>query len=232
MSTKIKSIYKNLKAFILIALAGFSLLLGACNVTPTDNTPYYHVSQLFKTYCLFNVGTQWTYQNDQSGETYEIKVKELNSYIGFHIKDQFSEAYSYDAVEIFYDTNTLHLSKSLISAGPTPEQGVESNDLYRIFWDDGDFILAFAPGYKIGEQQRLGGQEGLYTNLEVLGSFTAGNQTYNDVYHSQVIRPETDADSARYEFYMAPNKGLVKWMKVYKGETTSYSLKSATIVQN
>jgi hypothetical protein len=232
MSYKTKSIFKNLKAFIFITLAAIGFLLGACNVTPGDSTPYYHISSLFRNYCLFNVGTSWTYQNEQSGETYEVKVKELNSYIGFHIKDQFAEAYSYDAVEIFYDTNTLQLSKSLISAGPTPADGVESNDLYRIFWNDGSFILAFAPGYKIGEEQRLGGQEGLYTNLEVLGSYTAGNQTYNDVYHSQVIRPETDVDSARYEFYMAPHKGLIQWIKVYKGKTTTYSLKSATIVQN
>ncbi len=232
MFNKTRFIFRDWKAFIFIALAGCGLSFGACNVTPSDSTPYYHISKLFKDYCLFNKGTSWTYKNDQSSTNYQLSVKELKSYIGFHVKDQVSDAYSYDAVEIYYDTNNLHMSKGLIAAGPTPTQGVESNDLYRIFWDDDSFILAFAPGYKMGEEQRLGGQEGIYTNLEILSTFKVNNQTYSNVYHSQVIKAETSSDSARYEFYMAPHTGLVKWVKVYKGETTSYSLVSSNIIQN
>jgi len=78
MSTKIKSIFRSLKAFILIVLAGFSLLFGACNITPTDSTPYYHVSQLFKTYCLFTVGDKWSSQNNDGGEWEKIKLQEVS----------------------------------------------------------------------------------------------------------------------------------------------------------
>ncbi len=231
MLIKTMRYFKNWKSFIFIVLVGCGFSFAACNITSSNSTPYYHFSKTAQDYCLFSKGTNWTYKNDQTGTTYKISINKLNSYVGFHVKNPLTNAYSYDAVEMQYDSNGLQLSKALITAGPTLAGNTEANDLYRIFWNDSSFILAFAPGYTMGEEQRLGGEEGLYTNLEVLSTFSVNNKEFSNVYHTQVIKAENNADSARYEFYFAPHNGLIKWMKVYKGVTISYSLQSDSIVQ-
>jgi len=231
MSNNTKASFESMKVLRIIVLVVIGFSISACNINTMDNTPYYHITQVFKDYCFYKKGSSWTYQNDQTGTTYTITIKDLNTYVGFQVKNSQSDAYSYDAIEMLYDTNKLELNKSLISAGPTPTDGESSNDLYRIFWNDGSFLRAFAPGFPMGEEQQLGGQEGLYTNLDLLPDYTVNNKDYSNVYHSQIVRAETESDSARYEFYFAPHTGLIKWLKVFKGVTTSYSLKDAQIVQ-
>jgi len=213
----------------LLVLLGFSI--SACTISTKNQSPYYHITQMFKDYCFFDVGSNWIYQNDQTGDTYHYAVSKITTYIGFHVKDPLGEAYSYDAIEMWNDTNDLHLTKGIITAGISPINNEKSNDLYRIFWDDSSFVLAFAPGYPMGEEQRLGGQEGLYTNIEELPTFSLNNKDYTNVYHTQVIKAESASDTARLEFYFAPHVGLIKFSKVVKGQTTSYSLKEAKIIQ-
>ncbi len=231
MSINIKSSFEKIKTLKIIVIVVIVFSIAACNVNTKNDTTYYHVTQIFKDYCFYKTGSSWTYQNDKTGATFNLAVKDINSYVGFQVESQQSPAYSYDAIEILYDTNNLKLSKGLISAGPAPEANEISNDLYRLFWNDGSFILAFAPGFPMGVEQRLGGQEGIYTNLDLLPNYTINNKDYSNVYHSQVLRAETNSDTARYEFYFAPHTGLIHWLKVLKGVTTSYSLKKAQIIQ-
>jgi hypothetical protein len=101
---------------------------------------------------------------------------------------------------------------------------------------DTTFVLAFEPQYKLRQPQLLGGQEGIYTNMEIMPYYYAGQKKYNNVYHSRdkfpkVVNGNQTTDSVTMNFYIAEHYGIIKWTTAYKGDTTSYSLVNSNLMQ-
>ena len=220
---------KNLVKIMLIIAIG--VIFGACNKT-NDGNPYYKISDVFKQYCLFQEQSEWTYQDDSTNISYNLTVSDISSYIGFHSPDNLSGAYSFDAIDIVFDTATkLDLFRGTLNAGnPTTGSG-DMTDMYWLFFKNGNYLLAFAPGYPLGEEQRLGDNPGYYTNIEILNDFNLNGKDYTDVYHTQVKKTEGTPDTVYYQFYFAPNYGLIKWTRRVSGQTTSYSLTQSNLIQ-
>ncbi len=214
-------------------LLPFVLLLafGACN-TGKNADPYYKISDEFKQYCLFQKGSQWVYQNDTTKGLDTLKTDDLQSYVAFHSPDNTAGPYSFDVVDMIYDTaNRINFFKGSITAG-NPTTGTGSmTDLYWLFFKNGNYLLAFAPGFPEGEEQRLGNNPGFYTNIDKLPNFDLNGKNYADVYHTQVKKTEGTSDTVTYQFYFALHYGLIKWTRSVKGVTESYSLVHSQLTQ-
>jgi hypothetical protein len=221
---------KPLKILFLISAVIF---LSSCNINK-DSDPYYKISDQFKQYCMFQKQSTWTYQNDSDKSLHDLTIQDVNAYIGFHAESKVSKAYSYDIVDMFYDTTVndgIHIIKGSINAGDPDSANGQMNDLYWLFFSNQNYLLAFAPGYPMGVEQRLGTKPGLYTNVKKLANFTLNGKDYSDVYHTQVRKTEGTPDTVTYEFYFAPHFGLIKWTRRVYGKTTSYSLKQSNLIQ-
>ena len=207
------------------------LLLGACN-TGKNADPYYKISDGFKQYCLFQIGSHWVYQNDTTLAKDTLTIDDMQSYVAFHSPDNTAGPYSFDVVDMVFDTaNNMNIFKGSITAG-NPTTGTGSmTDLYWLFFKDGNYLLAFAPGYPQGEEQRLGNNPGFYTNIAKLPDFNLNGKNYSEVYHTRVKKTEGTSDTVTYQFYFALHYGLIKWTRSVKGTTESYSLAGSQLIQ-
>jgi len=215
----------------LLLLLAAGIFLSSCNKLK-NNDPYYKISDQFKQYCQFQKQSKWTYQNDSTKSLHTLTVSDMSSYIGFHSPNNVAGAYNFDVVGMVYDTATdLNIAKSAINAGNPSTGSGEMNDLYWLFFKNGNYLLAFAPGFPMGVEQRLGNNPGFYTNLQKLSSFKLNGKDYTDVYHTAVKKTEGTADTVHYQFYFAPHYGLIKWIRQVNGHITSYSLVRSTLIQ-
>lgn len=229
-----KSEPKEMKiSFKIILLSVFVSFFAwsACS-TKKHSDPYYKISNRFKQYCLFKEQSRWTYKNDSSGALYNLNISDISSYIGFHSPDNIAGPYSYDVIDMTFDSaNGLNFLKGSITAG-NPTTGTGSmTDEYWLFFKNGNYLLAFAPGYPMGEEQRLGNNPGYYTNLEKMPEFSLNGNTYDSVYQTQVRKTEGTPDTVKYQFYFALHYGLIKWTRTVKGETKSFSLTTSNLLQ-
>jgi len=221
---------KNSLKILFLFAAG--IFLTSCNLNK-DTNPYYKISSQFKQYCLFQKQSKWTYQNDADNSLHDLTLNDVNAYIGFQVSNNVSGPYNFDVVDMFYDTtNSMHIIKTSINAGNPSTGSGEMNGLYWLFFSKQDYLLAFAPGFPMGVEQRLGTKPGLYTNVAKLATFTLNGENYTDVYHTQVRKTEGTPDTVNYQFYFAPHYGLIKWTRSVNGQTTSYSLKQSNLIQN
>ncbi len=218
----------------IVLLFAAMLFIGACNVSKNGD-PYYKISDGFKQYCLFQKQSRWTYQNDSTQAPYTLEITDLSSYVAFHSPDNTAGPYSFDVVDMVFDTTQtetgLNLFKGSITAG-NPSTGTgDMTDLYWLFFKDGNYLLSFAPGYPMGVEQRLGKNTGFYTNVELLKDLKLNGKDYTDVYHTQVRKTEGTPDTVTYQFYFAKHFGLIKWTRRVKTEITSYSLTQSDLIQ-
>lgn len=220
----------SIKLLLLLAVGIF--FLSSCNLNKNSN-PHYVISSQFKQYCQFQNQSKWTYQNDADSSLHSLTINDVNAYIGFHTGDNISGPYSFDVVDMFYDTtNSMHIIKTSINAGNPSTGSGEMNELYWLFFSDQNYLLAFAPGFPMGVEQRLGTKPGLYTNVAKLANFKLNGKDYTGVYHTQVRKTEGTPDTVSYQFYFAPHYGLIKWTRSVNGKTTGYNLKQSNLIQN
>jgi len=216
---------------LLLFLAVGIFFLSSCNLNKNPN-PHYVISSQFKQYCQFQDQSKWTYQNDADSSLHSLTINNVNAYIGFHTGDNISGPYSFDVVDMFYDTtNSMHIIKTSINAGNPSTGNGEMNELYWLFFSNQNYLLAFAPGFPMGVEQRLGTKPGLYTNVAKLANFKLNGKDYTDVYHTQVRKTEGTPDTVSYQFYFAPHYGMIKWTRSVNGKTTGYSLKQSALIQ-
>jgi len=214
---------------LLLLAAG--IFLSSCNKLKNSD-PYYKISDQFKEYCQFQKQSKWTYQNDSTKSLHNLTVSDMSSSIGFHSPNNVAGAYSFDVVGMVYDTATdLNIAKSAINAGNPSTGSGEMHDLYWLFFKNGNYLLAFAPGFPMGVEQRLGDNPGSYTNLQKLSNFKLNGKDYTDVYHTAVKKTEGTSDTVYYQFYFAPHYGLIKWIRRVNGHIASYSLVRSTLIQ-
>ncbi len=225
------------KGKILIATLFLSLFVifnSGCNKILNSSNQYFKISTLFKDYAFFDSGSKWIYQNDSTKAVDTLKVKDVKSYIGFQPIISNQPAYSFEAIELIYDTNYFNMVKSVIFAGPSlAGSNQPMNSKYRIFFQNGNYVLAFAPGYPMGIEQRIGGMEGLYTNVEVISSMVLNGKTYSNVYHTmeKTTFNVNTTDTTTLNFFFAPHAGLIKWTVKNTNKTTVYSMIDSKLKQ-
>jgi hypothetical protein len=227
----------------LAAIGLFSAIFGFSGCSKlfngSNSNPYYKIPQQFKNYCFFDKGSQWTYQDDATGKTYNVTVGSLGSSIAFQSQNPSTPAYSYDVIQMKMDSNALNITKENVYATRILSDTTYMNGLLRVFFANGadtSFVLAFAPQYPLRKPQLLGGQEGVYTNMEIMPYYFAGQQKYNNVYHSRdkfpkIVNGKQTTDSVTMNFYIAEHYGIIKWSTAYKGDTTTYSLVGSKLIQ-
>lgn len=227
-----------LTAVVMIAMAFF---YSGCSklFKGSNSNPYYKVSQQFKNFCYFNTGSQWTYRDDSTDQTYNVTVGDINSYIAFQSKNPSTPAFSFDVIQMKMEQNGMNITKENIYATRLLTDTTYMNDLLRVFYSDGTdttFVLAFAPQYKLRQPQLLGGQEGIYTNMEIMPYYYAGKKKYDNVYHSRdkfpkLVNGKQTNDSVTMNFYIAEHYGIIKWTIADNGGTKSYSLIDSNLKQ-
>ncbi|MBE0651405.1 MAG: hypothetical protein IH595_11255 [Bacteroidales bacterium] len=224
------------KLLVFIGLITAPFLFEGCNSLFKGNNPYYKVTSQFRNFCYFNNGSEWTYQNDSTGIPFKLAVNDINTYVGFQSQNPSTPSFSYDVIEMLLDSNSMNMTKEVVSATNILSDTTTMNSLLRIFYADSSFVLAFAPQYPLRETQIIGGAEGLYTNMEIMPYYNVLGKKYDNVYHSQdkfpkIINGTYTNDSVTMDFYIAEHYGIIKWTALYKGKTSSYSLVSSDLKQ-
>jgi len=201
------------------------LMVFAVGCSTSTTIPTYKISDLFKSYCLFQPGSYWIYTNDSVPSSDRISIGEIEESTRF---DPTTNDYRYEAIQMSINDNPLNISMFELTAGNTPVESGKMNSLMRMYMNDGSYFLVFSPQYPIGEEIPLGETIGRYTNVEILDSLTIMDHTFTEVYHTRVIM---DATGTAYQYYIAKNYGLVRFSATSDTHTYSYSVKSSSLAQ-
>jgi len=208
---------------IILLLLNIQFLTGC--FSSGEGIPYYTLSQEFTNYCWFEANSYWIYQNDSTLATDTIKITEVKDSKRFNPQNV---DYNYQAVDMYMKTSIFGFSRHELTAGDYETAANEMNSLLRLYKDDGSYYLVFSPKYAIGEEIDLGVGVGLYTNVEIIGSFELNGNTYSDVYHTKIIME--GSTGAEFNYWIAKNFSLVKSVITSNGQTISISLKSANLI--
>lgn len=186
--------------------------------------PYYALSDEFASYCWFEAGSSWVYQNDSTLATESIIIGEVDVSKRFNPQNV---DYNYQAVEMYMKDNTLGITRHELTAGDYEVVSGEMNSLLRIYKSDDTYELIFSPKYPIGEEIALGDVIGLYSNVEIIESLELNGNTYNDVYLTRIIK--TVGNNIEHNYWIAKNYSLIKTVSTINGQTTSISLISSSL---
>lgn len=212
---------------IIIIVFAFGLLIQqGCN-TKVNTIPFYQLSNEFKSYCLFETGSSWEYQSSLLSQTESVNISEIQENIW---TNTYNEDYNYEAVDMFVANNDIGISMIELTAGSTLNSTSSMNSQMWMFYDDGDYRLMFAPKFPLGEEQLLGEHEGYYTNIEILPTMQIGENTYTDVWHTQVI-DHFEVGFGDFDFYIAKNHGLVKIQNIIGTDTIVLQLINSSLIQ-
>ncbi len=212
------------KSFIATIIGLTAIILTSC-FNNSSSIPYYTISDEFAEYCWFNTGSYWIYQNDSTMASDSIVIEDVNETKRFNPE---AVDYNYQAVEMFTKSNDFKVLKHEITAGNFEVEPGEMNSLLRIYYDDGSYQLVFSPEYAIGQTINLGDEIGNYTNVEIIDEFQLNGNTYNQVYHTNIV-VSVNTDIV-YDFWIAKNYSLIKSVVNNNGQVTSQSLVSANLI--
>jgi len=210
----------------ILVLTGFTFF-QSCNNTEYVPLPHYTISDEFKTYALFETGSKWEYQGTQFEGTTEVLINGIGEN---KWTNSYGEQYTYEAIDMYAVDNKAKILMIEITAQSTLNATTSMVSQMWLFYSDGDYRLVFAPQYPLGEEQLLGEHEGKYVNLEILPSFSLGDNTYSDVYHTRVT-DYLETGFGDFDFYIAKNHGLVKMLNVNGNDTTILELVSFSLIQ-
>jgi len=210
-----------------LAIISITILIFLYGCFPAEKAiPYYTISEEFSSYCWFDTTSSWNYQNDSILSMSTVTIDEVTDIKRLSIVN---ENFHYQAVEMFAKSNDLKISKYELTAGDYSSTSGEMNSLLRAYYDDGSYQIIFSPKYPIGEDVILGDEIGTYTNVEIINNFDVLGNIYNNVYHTRIVI-SVNAD-IEYNYWIAPNYGIIKSVTSVDGQTTSISLKSSNLFQ-
>lgn len=215
-----------IRLIILLSFVFGLLVQQACN-TKTETIPFYQLSEEFKSYCLFQEGSAWEYQSSLLTQTETVAVSTVQDHIW---TNTYLEDYNYEAVDMFIGYNDIGISMIELTAGSSLNTTTSMNSQMWMFFDDGEYRLMFAPEYPLGEQQLLGEHEGYYTNIEVSPSMQVGDNTYSEVWHTEVI-DHFEQGFGDFDFYFAKYHGLVKMQNIVNNDTIIMQLVNSSLIQ-
>ena len=210
----------------ILVLTGF-VFFQSCDKTEYIPPPHYTFSDEFKTYALFEPDSKWEYQGTEFEGTTEVLINGIGEH---KWTNSFGEEYTYDAIDMYAVDNEANILMIELTAQSNLNATTSMVAQMWLFYSNGDYRLVFAPQYPMGEEQLLGEHEGKYVNVEIIPSYTLGNNTYSDVYHTRVT-DYLESGYGDFDFYIAKNHGLVKMLNVNDGDTTILELVSSSLIQ-
>lgn len=206
-----------LRIFILFI---FGSILFSCGtkgtINPINNRT---ISAEFKSYVAFDSTSYWVYRKENAtvANIDTVRISRVIKDRRFYTDQTPNPGYYYDAIEMIYSSKLL-FSKSEISAG-APLGNATMTENYRLYFKDGRYFSIFIPKFPFGQIQRLGINEGNYTNVEKKSEFWVGGTKYNDVYFTTVKDYKNGPDTVYMEFYIAKNYGLIKYVKYHPSQS-------------
>ncbi len=199
--------------FLVLVMLGMVFQFACTDSNLQSEYDFHEISADFKSYTAFDSSSFWVYEKTTSSvdNIDTVFVTKVTYDRRFHI-DVTTTGYFYDAIELSLKSSFIGLTKAETSAGE-PYQNSQMNENYRVYFLDGTYYSIFTPKFPLDSVQLLGEAEGNYTNLGFYPEISISGTTYQEVYHTQVIKNEGLAEEFVMEFYFARNFGLVKYIK-------------------
>ncbi len=214
-----------IKFSIISIIIFLSLLFSNCN--EQEALPYYTISSEFSSYCEFELGSSWVFQNDSTLVKDSITISEKKDSRRFQA-DPFK--HNYQAIDMFLKNNDFQISKYEITAGNYIPEAGDMNSLLRLYSEDGSYQIIFLPQHPIGDEIIMGDEIGVYSNVCILNNFELNGNSYTEVWHANVVVSVNN--NLEYNYWIAKNYGLIKFVITKDEITTSISLVSSALIQN
>lgn len=217
---------------ILAAVVLISLLFGCMTEGDLAKLDHYPISSEFKTYTLFNQGSRWTYEKENTKIQATILVDSVFKYKGVNGLDPDNDVeYKYEAYESFINRpNNMNIKKMEIAATNQSKNYSDMTSLLRLFYND-QYHTIFEPNHQFGEIIAIGDTSGKYVNVEFLAQYTVLSETFSSVYHTRVYDSLYPAQTQIYDFYIAKNFGIIRQEMRSKTDTIIWNLKSWDLYQ-
>lgn len=218
--------FKPSKLFFLILILFSGVILDSCGpkVTPL---PFYKLTDEFKSYCLFQAGSRWTYVSSATADTTDVSIATVEENMWYQ---NITEEFNYEAFDMITNENSVGIAMIELTAGSTLNAVTTMNSLMRYYYSDGTYRLVFDAKYPLGESQILGEAEGVYENVEVLPELWVNGTTYSSVYHTKVT-DYYEQGFGDFDFYIAKNYGLIKSVNYVNNDTITVELLNSSLVQ-
>lgn len=183
------------------------------------------ISTEYKTYTLFESGSQWIYREETSGDTSKILIDSVVSYIGVNqsgLNNQID--FQYEAFEMFIDQdNNMGFRKYEIAATKEKKEASDMTSLLRLFLDN-KYHTVFQPCFPFGDTVEIGTVSGNYINLGFYQNYSIGEHTFNEVYHTKVLDAFNPAGSETMELLFSPGVGIINFKRTTNQGSQNWNL--------
>lgn len=174
-------------------------------------SPINPISEEFKQYAAFDTNSYWVYQNEITKAVDTVRVFSVLTETRFHTDVNEPEGFRYEALDIKFQSGETGIIRTEIVAGHKPSTDEDMNESLRMYFANERYFRILMPQYPIGQTQLLGINEGNYTNLARMDSYSMNGKTYSAVFHTQVKDYQNGNDTVVMEFFLANGYGLIKY---------------------
>lgn len=220
--------FRRMKKIQLIFVLILSIsLFTSCTGIKNDNyvSPVISdVSPTFKAYTVFGPDSYWIYKNQLNNVKDSISVRDVNTQKRFHIVQPNSPGFYYKAYEVFYSSGSFTLSRGEVTGGIASTSADTLPENYRIYFDNGRYFSILTPKYPLGQEQRLGINEGNYTNVAFYEDFELNGKSYSDVYETTVKDYHDGNDTVYMRFFLAKDAGIIRYIRESSTENFDWIL--------
>jgi hypothetical protein len=191
------------------------------NIPPLTTS---EVSDLFKTYTVFDTNSYWVYQNMQNQLTDSISITDFYTERRFHSPINQNPGFYYNAYEILFQSGEIGLIRGEVTGGYSTDFKDSLPENYRIYFDNGRYFSILTPQYPLGEEQLLGINEGNYTNEAFHSTYELNGNTFTNVFQVRVKDYQQAPDTVLMRFFMAKNVGLIRYFRQSENRTDDWVL--------
>ena len=115
--------------YSLVVILGLTIIIQSGCFSSSNGIPYYTISDEFASYCWFQTGSSWVYQNDSTLDVGTITISDVNESKRFNPENT---DYNYQAVEMFTSATAFDISRHELTAG---DFAVEPGDMNSLLSD-------------------------------------------------------------------------------------------------
>ncbi|HOI31319.1 MAG: hypothetical protein PHG67_03740 [Bacteroidales bacterium] len=188
--------------------------------------PSGEISELFKSYTLFDTLSYWVYINSDNQDVDTVFQLDYYTEKRYHTPVNQSPGFHYDAYVINFLSKKTGIIKGEITGCYTAKPSDTLAESYRLYFNNNRYFSILTPRYPRGEQQLLGIHEGIYTNESFHNTYEQNGTIFSAVFQVSVKDYQQAPDTVYMRFFMAKNVGLIRYSRQYKNETENWILSS------
>lgn len=204
-----------LKLSLLILLL-MGIFLSFCN----KEAKHYYISEEFKSWCSFNKGSYWIYQNDSTLIQDSLFLTKDPSILDVPYRLD-KGAPTYQHITILFMSQFFNQCRLVTGPG-----GLELLDMIIYSNEEPLGLVATPTQYFVPSWSNI--PDGGYKTLVYDSTFTIGSVKYLNVVHTQF---SYDGKLKKYNFSFAKHVGLIKFVFESSDSTVSWSLIRHYVVQ-